>query len=202
MTMEKKRISCRKMEKFAIFMVWLISFNTNAFSASHFFKLPISYSSSTKIMKCTFNLQNDGYCLKWRRWKNRKKVSWWFFVCLYSLSQIFNAINDNCRVWFSDSRFMFHDSSWSFYESVLAERHISRITWREQYKIMDLNLHTRTKLLDNVIILKTFLSTISFIIQFFIKQRFRKHHFLQGRKQQNDETRQLTIQGFIYYPSV
>ena len=25
MTMEKKRISCRKMEKFAIFVVWLIS---------------------------------------------------------------------------------------------------------------------------------------------------------------------------------
>ena len=102
------------MEKFAIFVVWLISFNTNAFSASHFFKLPISCSSSAKIMKCAFNLQNDGYCLKWRRWKNRKKVSWWFFVCLYSLSQLFNAINDNCRVWFSDSRFMFHDSSWSF----------------------------------------------------------------------------------------
>ena len=122
-------------------------FNTNAFSASHFFKLPISYSSSAKIMKCTFNLQNDGYCLKWRRWKNRKKVSWWFFVCLYSLSQIFNAINDNCRVWFSDSWFMFHDSSWSFYESVLAERHISRITWREQHKIMVLKPAHKNKII-------------------------------------------------------
>ena len=43
---------------------------------------------------------------------------------------------------------------------------------------------------------------ISSIIQFFIKQRFCKHHFLQGQKQQNDKTRktrQLTIQAFIYY---
>ena len=56
-----------------------------------------------------------------------------------------------------------------------------------------------TKLFHNVIILKTLLSTISFIIQFFIKQKFCKDHFLQSQKQQNDKTRQLPIQAFIYY---
>ena len=35
---------------------------------------------------------------------------------------------------------------------------------------------------------------ISFIIQFFIEQKCCKHDSLLSRKQQNDKTRQLTIQ--------
>ena len=34
---------------------------------------------------------------------------------------------------------------------------------------------------------------------FFIEQKFCKHHSLWKRKQQDDETRQLTIQAIIYY---
>ena len=39
-----------------------------------------------------------------------------------------------------------------------------------------LNLQTSTKLLGNFIILKTFLSTISTIIHFFIEQKFCKYY--------------------------
>ena len=42
-------------------MALLISFITNAFSAS------VKFSTSVKIMKCTFIAQNNGYCLKLKR---------------------------------------------------------------------------------------------------------------------------------------
>ena len=46
----------------------------------------------------------------------------------------------------------------------------------QDYGLKDLQTHKI--FFDIVIVLKAFLSTISFIIQFFIKERFCKHHFL------------------------
>ena len=76
---------------------------------------------------------------------------------------------------------------------ILAETQVSQIIQGEQNtRLWPEILQTSTKLLNNII-LKTFLSIIFFIIQVLIKQRFRKHHLLQSRKQQNDKMRQLTI---------
>ena len=106
----------------------------------------------------------------------------------------------NLRVRFNDSWFVFHDSRWSFHEPYFSRKQISQIIQGDQNtRLWSLNLQTSTKLFDNIIILKMFLLTISFIILYFIKQRLGKHHLLQSRKQWNDKTRQLTIQAFIYY---
>ena len=40
---------------------------------------------------------------------------------------------------------------------------------------------------------------INSIVHFFIKQKFWEHHFLQSRKYQIEEIRQLTVKTFIYY---
>ena len=72
----------------------LTLFITNAFSISHLIKLFISFSGSVKIMKCTFIVENNGYCLKLKRKKERESQLAIFYFCLY-LSQIFNDINDN-----------------------------------------------------------------------------------------------------------
>ena len=48
-------------------------------------------------------------------------------------------------------------------------------TFHESYKMN--RTQVNTKLFSNVMILKTFLSTISNIAHFFTKQKFCKHHF-------------------------
>ena len=53
------------------------------------------------------------------------------------------------------------------------------------------------KLLGNGKTLKAFPSTITSIIHFFVEQKFCKHHFSGGQKQQIAKTRQLTISTFI-----
>ena len=102
------------------------------------------------------------------------------------------------RVRFNDSWFVFHYFSWSFEEPNFNRKHIFhksvRVNRTQGYGIKLF----ATKLFANAIILKTFLWTISFIIQFFIEQKFCKHHFWRNRKQ-NDKTRQLTIKAFTYY---
>ena len=50
-------------------MALLTSFIKNAFNASHLIKIFISYTTSVKILKCTFILQNNGYYLKLKRKK-------------------------------------------------------------------------------------------------------------------------------------
>ena len=47
-------------------------------------------------MKCTFIVQNKGYCLN-EKDENRRRVSWQFFNCLCSLPQVLNDINDNLK---------------------------------------------------------------------------------------------------------
>ena len=49
------------------------------------------------------------------------------------------------------------------------------------------------KLLGNVKTLKTLPLTIKSIIHFFVEQKFGKHHFSGGQKQQIAKTRQLTV---------
>ena len=51
-----------------------------------------------------------------------------------------------------------------------------------EHKIMFLKPTSKYKLFSNIVILKTFLSTISSIIHFFIKQKFCKHHFFKEPK--------------------
>ena len=41
-------------------------------------------------MKCTFIVQYNGYCLKWKKWKKKKSAGGLSF-----LSQVFNDIEDN-----------------------------------------------------------------------------------------------------------
>ena len=46
-------------------------------------------------MKCTFIAENNGYCLGLKRWKQKENHMAIFSFSLYSLSQVFNDINDN-----------------------------------------------------------------------------------------------------------
>ena len=48
-------------------------FITNSFSASHFIKLFMSFSTNVKIMKCLFVMQNNRYCLKLKKKKKKQK---------------------------------------------------------------------------------------------------------------------------------
>ena len=61
------------------------------------------------------------------------------------------------RVWFNDSWFVIHDSSWSFNESYWTEHKITAMKPANKYQIPT-------------------------IIHFFIKQKFCKYQFLQSRK--------------------
>ena len=81
-----------------------------------------------------------------------------------------------------------------FTNHILAEKIYfkNHIEWTE-HKIMVVNRQVSAKLFDNEIISKTFLSTISTIIHFFIKQRFCKHHFFVEPKQQTQKTSQLSF---------
>ena len=51
-----------------------------------------------KIMKCTFIVQSNGYYLKLKRSKERESQLAIFYFCLYSLSGVFNDINDNKKI--------------------------------------------------------------------------------------------------------
>ena len=101
---------------------------------------------------------------------------------------------------FNDSWFVFHYSNWSFHESYLAEKthFMNLIEWTEHNKMVLLNLQTRTKLLNNVVIL-TFLLTILTIIHFFIEQKFCKYILRRRKNKQQQNIRELTVQTFIYY---
>ena len=123
----------------------------------------------------------------------------WFWVRVHLQSQkwdyllnhiFYNSLMKN-RVWFNDSWFIFHDSSWSFHEPYFSRKK----KFQESFRVNRIS----TKLFNNIIILKTFLLTISFIIQFFIEQRFCKYHLLRSQKQQNYKMRLLTMQAFVYY---
>ena len=78
-------------------------FITNSFSASHFIKLFMSFSTNVKIMKCLFVMQNNRYCLKFKKKKKkkekrktRKKVSWRHFISVFIFfSKVLNDINAN-----------------------------------------------------------------------------------------------------------
>ena len=53
-------------------------------------------------MKCTVIVQNNGYFLKLKRWKQKESqlaISYFWF---FSLSQVFNEINDNYK-WYINS---------------------------------------------------------------------------------------------------
>ena len=65
----------------------------NAFITSHLIKLFKSCSTNVYIMKCTFIVQNNRYYLmsKIKHVKTERKSAGDFF----SLSQVFNDINDN-----------------------------------------------------------------------------------------------------------
>ena len=84
------------------------------------------------------------------------------------------------RVRFNDSRFVFHDSGWSFHEPSLSRKHVFHESYRAN-KTRFLKPTRSTKLFDNVLIAKTFLSLVFSIIHFFIEQKFFKH-FLQNQK--------------------
>ena len=62
-------------------------FITNAFSTSHVIKLLVLFIASVKIMRCTFIVQKDGYCLKlkWCLLSEDRKVSWQFFISAFIL---------------------------------------------------------------------------------------------------------------------
>ena len=60
-------------------------------------------------------------------------------------------------------------------------------------------MQIRTRLFDNVMTLKTFLSTITSIMPFNIMQKFCKHHFLLSWILQTAKMRQLAIQKLFYY---
>ena len=40
------------------------------------------------------NFQNNDYCLKLKRWKQKESLLAIFYYCVYSLSQLFNDINE------------------------------------------------------------------------------------------------------------
>ena len=46
-------------------------------------------------MKCIFIVQNNTYYLKLETEKQKESQPTIFYFCLYSLSQVFNDINDN-----------------------------------------------------------------------------------------------------------
>ena len=52
------------MKKLAIFVALLTLSITNAFITSHLIKLLIAFSTSVKIMRCTFIVQNNKICNK------------------------------------------------------------------------------------------------------------------------------------------
>ena len=65
-----------------------------------------------------------------------------------------------------------------FTNHILAENtYFTNRTEGTERKIMVLKPANKHKLFDNDVILKTFLSTISTIIYFFIEQKFFKHYF-------------------------
>ena len=49
-------------------------------------------------MKCTFIVQNNGCCLKWKRWKRKEIQLAIFKFCMCSLSQIFKGTSDNQEI--------------------------------------------------------------------------------------------------------
>ena len=68
-----------------------------------------------------------------------------------------------------------------FTNHILAEnRYFMNYIESTENKTIVLKPQTSTKLLDNLIILTTFLSMISTINHFFIKRKFCKHYFLQS----------------------
>ena len=87
------------------------------------------------------------------------------------------------RDWFNDLWFLFHNTK-VFTGHILAENtHIFHESCRVR-RTQDYGLpQIITKLLGNVKTLKTFPSTITSIIHFFIEQKFcNHHHFSGGRK--------------------
>ena len=104
------------------------------------------------------------------------------------------------RVRFNNSWFVFHDSNCSFHQTYFSRKRILHESFRViRTQDYGLNLQTSTKLSENVIILKTFLSTISSIVQFFTKQKFCKHHFSGAGNNKWISRDNLTIQAFIYH---
>ena len=71
------------------------------------------------------------------------------------------------EVWFKNSWFIFHDSTWSSQKPYFNKKHIFHKSYRVN-RTWDWNQQIRTKLFDNVIISKTYLLIISSTIHFFI----------------------------------
>ena len=46
-------------------------------------------------MKCTFIVEDNEYCPKLKRWKQKESQFVILYFSLYSLSEVFNDINDN-----------------------------------------------------------------------------------------------------------
>ena len=86
------------------------------------------------------------------------------------------------RVRFNDLRFVFHDSSWSFYQPYFSRKHV----FHELYRVngtQDYGLKTWKQVPNyHVIISQRLLSTTSTIIHLFIEQKFCKH-FIGSWKQ-------------------
>ena len=52
-------------------------------------------------MQCAFIVQNNEYCLKWKRWKlkERKQTIWkQFFNSAFILCPVFNDTNENLKI--------------------------------------------------------------------------------------------------------
>ena len=116
------------------------------------------------------------------------------FSYFYFVTSPWKKIMAYVRVWFIDSWFTFHDSSWNFHKPYFSKKHISQIIWSEK-SIKKLQIST--ELLGNVIVSKAFSSRMSPIVHFFIEWKFYKHCFLQGWKWQIAKTGLFTIQIFF-----
>ena len=77
---------------------------------------------------------------------------------------------------FNDSWFVFHNSRWSFHEPYFSRKHLFHESYRVN-RTQDYSLKTFKEVPNYFAMSKTFLSTISTIIHFFIEQKFFKHHF-------------------------
>ena len=105
------------------------------------------------------------------------------------------------RVQFNNSRFVFHDSSWSLHEPCFRWKHIFHVSYRKNIT-QDYGFKTKKQVFNIQIISKTFLSMISTIIYFIIKQKFCKHNFLRSRNNKLKKWDSLLFKTFTIWFTV
>ena len=123
-------------------------------------------------LKLNFAMQTHNPLFFW--WCMGKQMFYFNYTCwIYCCTNIKNikSIRTGFDLTTRDSYFTILVEV--FTDHILAEKIYfkNHIEWTE-HKIMVVNRQVSAKLFDNEIISKTFLSTISTIIHFFIKQRF------------------------------